>query len=91
MKKKDLLQDWEIGQRIYYELFNRSEIEEKYSDWFSNDIDVIEKTLHYLDKSQMIYELIQDELKYRTDDSIEELKQTIMHIQKLIFMRVCNY
>ena len=85
MKKKDLLQDWEAVQKEYYEQFNRSEVEEKYSDWFYNDVDVIEKTLHYMEKSQMIEELIEDELKYRADDTIEELKETIAHIEKLIF------
>tara|TARA_A100001201_G_scaffold134926_1_gene122877 strand:+ start:760 stop:1023 length:264 start_codon:yes stop_codon:yes gene_type:complete len=85
MKKKDLLQDWEIVQQEYYEHLNRSEVEEKYSDWFYNDVDVIEKTLHYMDKSEMIDELIQDELRYRADDTIEELKETIAHIEKLNF------
>ena len=82
MKKKDLLQDWEIVQQEYYENLNRSEVEEKYSDWFYNDVDVIENTLHYMNKSEMINELIQDELRYRADDTIEELKETIAHIKK---------
>lgn len=49
-KKKDLLQDWEIIQQEYYEQFNRSEVEEKYSDWFYNDVDVIENTTLYGEK-----------------------------------------
>ena len=82
-KKKDLLQDWEIIQQEYYEQFNRSEVEEKYSDWFYNDVDVIEKTLHYMEKSEMIQELIQDELRHRKNDTIKELKETIAYIEKL--------
>ena len=85
MKKKDLLQDWKIVQEEYYEQFNRSEIEEKYSDWFYNDVDVIEKTLHYMEKSKMIEELIKDELRQREDDTIEELKEAIAYIEKLNF------
>ena len=81
MKKKDLLQDWEIVQQEYYEQFNRSETEEKYSDWFGNDIE----HYPYMEKSQMIEELIEDELEYRKDDTNEELKETISYIEKLNF------
>ncbi len=81
MKKKDLLQDWEIVQQEYYEQFNRSEVEEKYEDWFSNYIE----HYPYMDKSQMIEELIEDELRYRKDDTIEELKETITYMEKLNF------
>lgn len=81
MKKKDLLQDWEIVQQEYYEQFNRSETEEKYSDWFGNSID----HYPYMEKSQMIEELIADELSCREDDTIEELKETISYIEKLNF------
>jgi hypothetical protein len=84
MKKKDLLQDWEIVQQEYYEHLNRSELEEKYSDWFYNDVDVWEYCKD-MDKSEMIDELIQDELRYRADDTIEELKETIAYIEKLNF------
>ena len=81
MKKKDLLQDWEIVQQEYYEQFNRSETKEKYSDWFGNSID----HYPYMEKSQMIEELIADELSCREDDTIEELKETISYIEKLNF------
>ena len=81
MKKKDLLQDWEIVQQEYYEQFNRSEVEEKYSDWFGNSIE----HYPYMEKSQMIEELIQDELRHRADSTIEELKETIAYIEKLNF------
>ena len=83
MKKKNLLQDWEDTQREYYEQFNRSQIEALYSEWFYNDVDVIEKTLHYMEKYQMIDELIEDELIHRQEDSIEDLTDTIEHINKL--------
>jgi uncharacterized coiled-coil protein SlyX len=73
MKKKNLLQDWEIVQQEYYEQFNRSEVEEKYSDWFGNSIE----HYPYMEKSQMIEELIEDELRHRQDDTIEELKETL--------------
>ena len=81
MKKKDLLQDWEIVQQEYYQQFNRSEVEEKYEDWFGNYIE----HYPYMEKSQMIEELIEDELEYRKDDTNEELKETIKYIEKLNF------
>lgn len=81
MKKKDLLQDWEIVQQEYYEQFNRSEVEEKYQYWFGNSIE----KYPYMDKSQMIEELLEDELRHRADDTIEELKETIKYIEKLNF------
>ena len=81
MKKKDLLQDWEIVQQEYYEHLNRSELEEKYEDWFGNSIE----DYPYMEKSQMIEELLEDELRHRADDTIEELKETIAYIEKLNF------
>jgi len=83
MKKKDLLQDWQIVQQEYYEQYNRTEIEEKYCDWFGNIIE------HYSDmeKYQMIEELIQDELLHRETDTIQELKETIKHIKKITFKK----
>ena len=81
MKKKYLLQDWEIVQQEYYEHLNRSELEEKYEDWFGNSIE----HYPYMEKSQMIEELIEDELRHRADDTIEELKETIAYIEKLNF------
>jgi hypothetical protein len=81
MKKKDLLQDWEIVQQEYYEQFNRSEVEEIYNDWFGNNIE----DYPYMEKSQMIEELLEDQLRYRKDDTIEELKETIKYIEKLNF------
>ena len=81
MKKKDLLQDWEIVQQEYYEQFNRSSVERLYGEWFGNDIE----HYPYMEKSQMIEELIEDELRHRADDTIEELKETIAHIEKLNF------
>ena len=85
MKKKDLLQDWEIVQQEYYEKFNRSAVEEKYNDWFSLYDNVSNSMFEYpyMEKSQMIDELIKDELEYRKDDTNEELKETIKHIEKL--------
>jgi len=81
MKKKDLLQDWEIVQQEYYEHCNHSDVEEKYQDWFGNEIE----HYPYMNKSQMIEELIEDELIHRTDDTIEELKEIIAYIEKLNF------
>tara|TARA_R100000231_G_scaffold1474_2_gene2494 strand:+ start:2431 stop:2682 length:252 start_codon:yes stop_codon:yes gene_type:complete len=79
MKKKNLLQDWENTQREYYEQFNRSQIEALYSEWFSNDID----HYPYMEKYQMIDELIDDEFTHRKQDSIEDLTDTIKHLNKL--------
>jgi len=81
MKKKDLLQDWEIVQQEYYEHLNRSELEEKYEDWFGNSIE----NYPYMEKNQMIEELLEDELRHRQDDTIEELKETIAYIEKINF------
>ena len=85
MKKKYLLQDWEIVQQEYYEQFNRSAVEEKYNDWFSSYDNVSNSMFEYpyMEKSQMIEELIEDKLEYRKDDTIEELKETIEHIKSL--------
>ena len=85
MKKKNLLQDWEIVQQEYYEQYNRSEIEEKYNDWFSEYDNVSGSMFEYpyMEKSEMIKELIADELDYRKDDTNEELKETIEHIKSL--------
>ena len=83
MKKKDLLQDWEIVQQEYYEQFNRSELEEIYNDWFMENSDRYASL--YDNKDELIVELIKDELRYRADDTIEELKETIVYIEKLNF------
>ena len=83
MKKKNLLQDWEDAQREYYENFNRSQVEESYSEWFGNEIEYYP----YMEKYQMIDELIEDELTYRQEDSIEELEDTIQHLNKLILIK----
>ena len=79
MKKKNLLLDWEDSQREYYEQFNRSQIEGLYAEWFGNDIE----HYPYMEKYQMIDELIEDELIHRQEDSIEDLIDTIEHIDKL--------
>tara|TARA_R100001015_G_C4606464_1_gene161541 strand:- start:285 stop:539 length:255 start_codon:yes stop_codon:yes gene_type:complete len=83
MKKKDLIQDWEIVQQEYYEQYNRTEIEEKYYDWFGNNIE----HYPYMEKYQMIEELIQDELLHRETDTIQELQETIKHIKKITFKK----
>jgi hypothetical protein len=81
MKKKDLLQDWEIVQQEYYEQFNRSAVEELYNEWFEESVGFDK----HMNKDEMIKELIEDELRHRKDDTIEELKETIEHIEKLNF------
>tara|TARA_R110000751_G_scaffold115549_1_gene214959 strand:- start:10092 stop:10361 length:270 start_codon:yes stop_codon:yes gene_type:complete len=87
MKKKNLLQDWEIVQQEYYEQYNRSEIEEKYNDWFSEYDNVSGSMFEYpyMEKSEMIKELIADELEYRKDDTNEELLHLTIYIEKLMF------
>tara|TARA_R110000796_G_scaffold17226_1_gene53167 strand:- start:228 stop:497 length:270 start_codon:yes stop_codon:yes gene_type:complete len=84
-EKKRLLEDWEIVHQEYYEQYNRSEIEEKYNDWFSEYDNVSGSMFEYpyMEKSEMIKELIADELEYRKDDTNEELKETIEHIKSL--------
>ena len=81
MKKKDLLQDWEIVQQEYYEQFNRSAVEELYNEWFEESVGFDK----HMNKDEMIKELIEDELRHRKDDTIEELKETISYIEKLNF------
>ena len=83
MKKKNLLQDWEDAQREYYEKFNRSQVENFYSDWFGNEIEYYP----YMEKYQMIDELIEDELTYREEDSVDELEDTIKHLNELILIK----
>lgn len=82
MKKKNILKDWEIVQQEYYGQYNRSEIEEKYNDWFIENDSIVgfDKVMN---KDKMIEELIADELEYRKDDSVEDLKETIEHIKSL--------
>jgi hypothetical protein len=80
MKKKDLLQDWEIVQQEYYEQFNRSAVERLYIEWFDDN-----EYPSDMNKDEMIKELIESELDFRKDDTIEELKETIEHIEKLNF------
>ena len=87
MKKKDLLRDWEIVQQEYYEQFNRSEVEEKYNDWFFHIYINEQSVCKSMEKSEMIDKLIKDELEYRKDDTIKELKETIKHIEKLNFIK----
>lgn len=81
MKKKDLLQDWEIVQQEYYEQFNRSAVEELYNEWFEESVGFDK----HMNKDEMIKELIEDELRHRKDDTIEELKESIEYIEKLNF------
>tara|TARA_R100001440_G_scaffold58112_1_gene77921 strand:+ start:264 stop:515 length:252 start_codon:yes stop_codon:yes gene_type:complete len=83
MKKKNLLQDWEDTQREYYEKFTRSQVENLYSDWFCNDIE----HYPYMEKYQMIDELIEDELTYREEDSVDDLEDTIQYLNKLILIK----
>lgn len=78
MKKKNLLLDWEDAQREYYEQFNRSQVEGLYTEWFGNDIE----HYPYMEKYQMIEELIEDELTHRQEDSIEDLTDTIEHLNR---------
>jgi|TARA_R100000030_G_scaffold101024_2_gene95851 hypothetical protein len=84
MKKKDLLQDWEIVQQEYYEQFNRSELEELWGEWFGMNEEIPEP---YQNKDDLIKELIEDELRHRKEDTIEELKETINYIEKLNFIK----
>ena len=78
MKKKYLLQDWEIVQREYYKQLNRSEMEEKYIEWF-DDYEYPSD----MNKDEMIEELIESELDCRRDDDIEDLTETIEHIKSI--------
>ena len=80
MKKKNLLLDWEDAQREYYEQFNRSQVEALYSEWFGNGVE----HYPYMEKYQMIDELIEDESIHRGEASNEDLKETIEHLNKLI-------
>lgn len=84
MKKKYLLQDWEIVQQEYYEQFNRLELEELWGEWFGMNEEIPEP---YQNKDDLIKELIEDELRYRKEDTIEELKETIKYIEKLNFIK----
>mgnify|MGYP003142567957 CR=1 FL=1 len=79
MKKEELLQNWEKVQREYYKQLNRSEMEEKYIEWFDDD----EYPLGTISISEMIEELIESELDCRRDDDIEELTETIEHIKSI--------
>jgi hypothetical protein len=79
MKKKNLLQDWEDAQREYYGQFNTSQVEALYVQWFGDEIE----NFPHMEKYQMIDELIEDELSHRQKDSIEDLIDTIEHIDKL--------
>tara|TARA_R100001463_G_scaffold5397_3_gene18585 strand:+ start:131 stop:376 length:246 start_codon:yes stop_codon:yes gene_type:complete len=78
MKKKNLLQEWKQTQEMYYEYFDRDELERDYMEWFGNSI----KNYTYTD-DQIIEELITDMLEYRKNDSIEQLKESIEHIKSL--------
>ena len=83
MKKKNLLHDWEDAKREYYEKFNRSQVETLYSEWFNNEIE----HYPYMEKHQMIDELIEDELTYRQEDSVDDLEDTIQHLNELTLIK----
>ena len=73
---KDLLIDWDIAVTEYYNQFNRHELELIYFDWFG------ETAEEDLDKDTMMKELIEDEYNYRIDDTVEDLKEAIEHLQE---------
>ena len=85
MKKKDLLLVWERTQRKFYAYLDRDELERDYMEWFKQYDNVSDSMFEYpyMEKSQMIDELIEDELEYRKDDEVYELKETIEHIKSL--------
>tara|TARA_R100001594_G_scaffold150173_1_gene210359 strand:- start:481 stop:753 length:273 start_codon:yes stop_codon:yes gene_type:complete len=87
MKKKNLLLVWANNKRNYYGQFNRSQIEERYNDWFmglSNTYNINELDFErMLNKDEMIEELIEDELLHRQEDSSEDLEEEINHLNKL--------
>tara|TARA_R110000764_G_scaffold54964_7_gene119893 strand:- start:21 stop:269 length:249 start_codon:yes stop_codon:yes gene_type:complete len=78
-EKKRLLEDWEIVQQEYYLQFNRSAVSRLYIEWFDDDDQPL-----YMNKDEMINELMESELDCRRDDSIEEIKETIEHVKTLI-------
>tara|TARA_R110002020_G_scaffold412614_1_gene622170 strand:+ start:460 stop:888 length:429 start_codon:yes stop_codon:yes gene_type:complete len=77
---EELLQDWKIIQQEYYEQFSRSSVERLYVEWYDD-----RESPSNMSKDEMIGELLESELDDRRDDTIEELKETIKHIEKLNF------
>jgi predicted transcriptional regulator len=75
MKKKYLLQDWEQEQRGYYSNISKSEVSDIYEEWFSQNV------MHGHSKRDLVEMLIDDELIYRSDDSIEDLIETIEELK----------
>tara|TARA_R110000744_G_scaffold288557_1_gene399559 strand:- start:859 stop:1119 length:261 start_codon:yes stop_codon:yes gene_type:complete len=83
MKKKDLLQEWEQVQESYLSYYDRDELEKEYNDWFFNLYIDKHSVCKTMSNDEMIEELIADELEYRKDDSVEDLKETIEYIKNL--------
>lgn len=77
MKKKNLLQEWKQVQENYYNYFDADELQKLYIEWFDDYETPI------MSKDEMIEELIESELDFRRDDSVEDLKETIEHIKSL--------
>jgi len=77
MKKKNLLQEWKQVQENYYNYFDVDELQKLYIEWFDDYETPI------MSKDEMIEELIESELDFRRDDSVEDLKETIEHIKSL--------
>jgi|TARA_R110000765_G_scaffold286951_4_gene383423 hypothetical protein len=77
MKKKNLLQEWKQVQENYYNYFDVDELQKLYIEWFDDYETPI------MSKDEMIEELIESELDFRRDDSVEDLKETIGHIKSL--------
>lgn len=85
MTKKNLLLVWERTQRKFYAYLDRDELEKNYTKWFKQYDNVSESMFEYpyMEKSQMIDELIEDQIEYRKDDNEYELKETIKNIKSL--------
>tara|TARA_R110000851_G_scaffold114153_2_gene239138 strand:+ start:21027 stop:21269 length:243 start_codon:yes stop_codon:yes gene_type:complete len=77
MKKKNLLQEWKQVQENYYNYFDVDELQKLYIEWFDD------YETPRMSKDEMIEELIESELDFRRDDSVEDLKETIEHIKSL--------
>ena len=76
--KKQLLKEWETTQEMFYNYLDFDELERDYKEWFKIDIKVDNDNI--LD---VIQTLINDELEYRKQDSICELKEHIEYIKSL--------
>ena len=61
----------------------RDELEKEYNDWFFNLYIDKHSVCKTMSNDEMIEELIADELEYRKDDSVEDLKETIEYIKNL--------